>query len=121
MRWIAGLLIGGLAGCAATASVDDGLVRLDMVSSGGTTTFTLEPAAGVRINALLLPTIELATGARIVLDAASRTEGDAYFRDPPSARVSGGVPAGSLRAGVCPAGVSACQVVVLALPGPTAP
>jgi hypothetical protein len=72
------------------------------------------PAPGARINARLKPTIELPNGTRIVFDQGRVDADSAYFAEPPrAANPSGAIPEGTLRIGICPAGLEVCQSLEL--------
>ena len=90
-------------------------VRLEQSPSAGGAILRLLPAAGVRINARLVPTLELNDGTRIGLVADALTKDSAYFSAPPSAFVTAAQTktGGSIRVSYCPQGDSVCRTVLL--------
>lgn len=101
--WLLGLLA---FGCGKAIPVVAAPVTLSVQGDK----LTLRPAAGGRINARLAPTIELASGERIVFDQGALDSDSAYFAEPPTASFrSGTALLGILRVGVCPAGLAVCQ------------
>ena len=75
----------------------------------------LVPAAGARINAKLAPTLELVDGGRISFTIGAVDADSAYFVEPPTARIGsdGQTLDGTLRVGICPAGLNVCQSLEL--------
>ncbi len=81
---------------------------------------TLHPRAGLRINALLPPQLELANGSitRFGARARSATGADsAYFTEPPAAIVPSGASlvGAQVRASVCDSGAAVCRVLTIRL------
>ena len=104
-----------LAGCRGAVAPPADLVRLVAAETGSLVRMTLVPAAGARINARLKPVLELADGTRVQFDSQLLTADSAYYAGQPEASMaSRGRIEGTLRVGVCPAGLDAC--LALALP-----
>jgi hypothetical protein len=80
----------------------------------GLTRLTLQPTAGVRINARLAPALERPDGSVLAFLGARLTPDSSYFVDPPSLQVRGPV-AGQVRASVCPEEEKICVPVTLTL------
>jgi hypothetical protein len=85
-------------------------------SAGGRTTLTLRPAPGVRINARVLPAVELTDGTVLRLSSDRLSPDSAYFAAPPEGAVPAGAPLrGVVRASICREDESVCRLVVLPL------
>lgn len=98
-----------LAACAPGPAPELTLTR---EPAGTLVRLELHPAPGVRINALLPPTLERSDGSIHRFDSPSRTPDSSYFSAPPVAVVPG--PAtGIVRASICPDGENVCRVVVV--------
>lgn len=114
--WWVGITI---AASACSRPLNQGApVRLEVGVEG----LSLHPAIGVRINAKVKPTLELTDGGRITFDQGAVDADSAYFAEPPRAAFhpTGGSVSGTLRVGVCPAGMSVCQSLTLPVSGPLA-
>ncbi len=100
----------------------DELVTLMVADSSHERVMRLVPQPGVRINAQLLPVIDVGavTDAgssrepRITFDAPGRSDDSAYFVLPPTARVPASrAVKGILRGSACPEGKKVCLSVAL--------
>lgn len=113
-------LAGLSAGCADRSNPLPGLMRLVVEPAGPAFDLVLYPATGARINSRLKPTIELEGGGRLTLDSPSMTPDSAYFAAPPRVRLARGQGRieGTLRVGVCPPGLNACQAIALPVSEP---
>lgn len=113
LRWIFRALAVGMMGCGRTEGQPP-LVGLVFDQTSTAVTVTLSPAPGAKINALARPTLELASGDRVTFDGPV-TADSSYFSSPPTARIPvRELPlAGTLRVGVCPAGLSVCKSLTL--------
>jgi hypothetical protein len=83
-------------------------------SAAGVTRLRLMPAPGVRINARILPAVELTDGTVLRLSSDRLSADSAYFAAPPE----GAVPAGTrlqgvVRASICREDESVCRRVVV--------
>jgi hypothetical protein len=110
------LILLGAAGCAARpASPEAPLVRLVGHPAVDGYRLTLIPAAGARINARLPPELELAGGVRVRFEQTALTPDSAYFGAPPEATLERGWHhvTGTLRVGVCPAGLNVCKALAI--------
>ncbi len=107
-------------GCADPPAPLSGLMHLAVEPIGDAFELVLYPAPGARINSRIKPTIELAGGGRLVLDSPSTTPDSAYFAAPPRVRLARGQGRieGTLRVGVCPAGLNACQAIAVPVSEP---
>jgi hypothetical protein len=109
-------MLAAMALAACATPTPDGVVAqndmLAVVLAGDSV--RLEPKPGVKINALLQPSIERASGSAITFDAPGRTDDSAYFVLPPVARIAEARPvSGRLVASACPEGKRVCLAVVL--------
>jgi hypothetical protein len=85
-------------------------------SDGGRTTLVLRPASGVRINARVLPAVELSDGTVLRLSSDSLTPDSAYFTAPPEGALPAGIPLrGIVRASICREDEPVCRVVLVPL------
>ena len=103
-----------VAGCSAPRD-ESRPVTVAVVTTPSGFGFQLNASSGVKINARLKPTLELAGGGIIAFHASRLTADSAYFVDPPRADLHG-TPrrvAGTLRVSVCHAAASICQTVVI--------
>lgn len=96
--WLAG-------GCAPAPLVT---VRREPTATG--TRLTLVGAPGARINARLLPALELKDGSVLRFTSDRVTEDSSYFSADPALEVAGD-PSGVVRASVCPEGERVCRRV----------
>lgn len=112
------MVLAGL-GCAEPPK-NPSLMRLAVEPAGEAFDLVLYPATGARINSRLKPTIELDGGGRLTLDSPSMTSDSAYFAAPPRVRLARGQGRieGTLRVGVCPAGLNACQAIAVPVSEP---
>ena len=110
------------AACARAPARPAGLVVLHSRPVAGGYDLWLEPAAGARINARLKPVLELPSGARLEFSAAGLTPDSAYFTESPRVRFESARASvtGTLRVGICPAGLNVCQAVTLRIDQPLA-
>ncbi len=108
------------AGCGAGPPPGPGLMHLAVEPAGEAFDLVLYPAAGARINSRLKPTIELDGGGRLTLDSPFMTADSAYFVAPPRVRLplGQGRIEGTLRVGICPAGLNACQAIAVPVSEP---
>ncbi|MGE0441201.1 MAG: hypothetical protein AB7L66_09405 [Gemmatimonadales bacterium] len=114
MRFVPPALLLLAAACHPAAPPPADLLTLEVEEQGADLLLTLRPAPGARINALAKPTLELADGRRVTLQAAALTADSAYFADLPTARLPDTHRVeGILRAGVCPEGLAVCQTVAI--------
>ena len=106
-------------GCAESPP-SPSLMRLAVEPAGEAFDLVLYPATGARINSRLKPTIELDGGGRLTLDSPLMTSDSAYFAAPPRVRLPRGQGRieGTLRVGVCPAGLNACQAIAVPVSEP---
>jgi hypothetical protein len=113
------VVLAGL-GCAESRQPLPGLMRLVVEPAGQAFDLVLYPATGARINARLKPTIELKGGGRLTLDSPSMTSDSAYFAAPPRVRLARGQGRidGTLRVGMCPPGLNACQALAVPVSEP---
>ena len=116
------LLLVALAGlgCADSPEPFPRLMHLAVEPAGEGFDLVLYPATGARINSRLKPTIELEGGGRLILDSSSITADSAYFAAPPRVRLARGQGRieGTLRVGICPAGLNACQAIAVPVSEP---
>lgn len=107
-------------GCTDRSNSLPGLMRLVVEPVGQAFDLVLYPATGARINSRLKPTIELDGGGRLTLDSPSMTPDSAYFVAPPRVRLARGQGRieGTLRVGVCPPGLNACQAIAVPVSEP---
>jgi hypothetical protein len=114
---LAALVVGGLGCARATADgvlAHNDLVSLMLESDSGTDVLRLVPQPGVKINALLKPSIERPSREPLQFDAEGRTADSAYFVVPPTARGTDLRPLrGTLLASACPTGKRVCLSVEL--------
>jgi hypothetical protein len=116
MRLLLCLCLAALPGCGNARRISDEFLTLDLRSRGGDVLLTLTPAPGAKINAIARPVLELADGRRITLESPAFTSDSAYYATPPTGLIPGGGRIeGTLRAGVCPLGLSVCRTVTLAV------
>ena len=113
-------LVGLGVGCANGPDPLPGLMRLVVEPAGQAFDLVLYPATGARINSRLKPTVELDGGGRLTLDSPSITPDSAYFAAPPRVRLARGQGRieGTLRVGVCPPGLNACQAIAVPVSEP---
>lgn len=119
----AALLIGVLCvgeACAQPRGVEviarSELVSLTRDRSNGGDVLTLIAEPGVKISALLPPSIDRGELPPIVFDGVGRTADSAYFVRSPTATIAGMKSMrGTLRASACPEGLRVCRSVELEL------
>jgi hypothetical protein len=111
MRRLAVILaVGACVGDDRPAPRND-LVRVTVTHAGAARRLAVSPVGGARINALLPPVLETATGA-VHFTAPARTADSAYFTAPPTATVAAPTE-GTLHVSVCPPDVAVCRTVAL--------
>ncbi len=120
MKSFFSLMVLASLGCAQAPEPLPSLMRLAVEPAGEGFALVLYPATGARINSRLKPTIELDGGGRLTLDSPSITPDSAYFAAPPRVRLARGQGRieGTLRVGVCPAGLNACQAITVPVSEP---
>lgn len=114
--WWLAMLVAGIACTRPLAP--EALVRLEVAGDR----LTLHPTAGARINAKVKPTLELAEGPLVFFDQGAVDADTSYFTEPPRAdfRSTGMALRGTLRVGVCPAGMSVCRSLTIPISAPLA-
>ena len=119
MSWrVLTALIVGLAGSACRPGTESTpVLRVVSEHSAGSTTLSLVPAPGIRINARVKPALELPDGTVLRFDSPHQTPDSSYFTQPPTASLPGrrGRAEGTLRASVCAVDELVCRSVVLRL------
>ena len=112
--WWLGMVV-ALAACTRRPA-PEAMVRLEVAGDH----LTLNPTAGARINAKVKPTLELAEGTLIFFDQGAVDADGNYFTESPRAdfRPTGKTLKGTLRVGVCPAGMSVCQSLTVPISEP---
>ena len=113
MRILAGLLaLMSANGCRQTPSIG---VRLE--PRQGTTRITLLVPPSLKVNARLLPALELEDGRIVRFDQGQLTPDSSYFVSPPFATVPflADTVHGILRLGVCPRNLLVCEPRVIKL------
>jgi hypothetical protein len=90
-------------------------VSLVTSPAGADTRVTLLATPGLKVNARLVPALELADGTVLRFGAGRRTADSAYFAEPPSALLPGRTAAvhGTLRASVCKEEERVCRTLAL--------
>ncbi|MEP6687610.1 MAG: hypothetical protein ABJC36_04625 [Gemmatimonadales bacterium] len=111
------LLALGLAAACGRPAMEAGPLHLTTSPAGSDTRLTLHADTGFRINARLVPALELADGTVLRFNSAERTADSAYFTTPPTARLAGRHDQvhGTLRASVCQADERVCRGITLSL------
>ncbi|HKT61401.1 MAG TPA: hypothetical protein VJQ46_15205 [Gemmatimonadales bacterium] len=105
---------GSLAGCSGT-SRDEAPLRVAAAPAGADTRLTLHAAPNLKINARVVPALELTDRSVVRFGAGRLTADSAYFAEPPSALLTGRHDAvhGTLRASVCEVGAQVCRSLVV--------
>ncbi len=108
MRSFAGACLIGLI---LTACHPSPAIHLETARVEGGTRLTLVVPDSLKVNARLVPALELTNGTVVRLDQGARTADSAYFLTPPTALVSFPADAihGTLRIGVCRKGEQVCE------------
>ena len=96
-------------------SARPGPLRLTTAPLGPDTRVTLHAGPGLKVNARLVPALELADGSVLRFDVGRRTADSAYFAEPPSALWTGRHRSahGRLHASVCYEQEQVCRTVTL--------
>ena len=92
-------------------------IRVALAPEGPDTRLTLLAPPDLRVNARLVPALELPDGSILRFDAGRLTADSAYFAEPPTARLAGRRDRirGTLRASVCRTDEMVCRSVMLEL------
>jgi hypothetical protein len=92
-------------------------LRVALAPDGPDTRLTLLAPPGAKVNARLVPALELADGTILRFAAGRLTADSAYFAEPPTARLPGRYDRihGTLRASVCGADELVCRSVSVEL------
>lgn len=110
------LLLAPAAACTGRPAAP-GPLALATVAAGPDTRLVLTAAPGLKVNARLVPALELADGTVLRFGAARRTADSAYFAEPATALLPGRHNAvhGTLRASVCRDDEQVCRTLTVEL------
>jgi hypothetical protein len=103
----------GLATACSRPPAESGPLQVTTAASGPDTRLTLHAAPHLKINARLVPALELRDGTVLRFRIGLRTADSAYYAEPPSTVLPGRHPRvhGTLRASVCRDDEQVCRAV----------
>jgi len=106
-------LVTALAAACNPSAIQSGPLQVTTAPSGPDTRFTLHAAPHFKINARLVPVLELADGTLLRFRIGLRTADSAYYAEPPGAVLPGRHARvhGTLRASVCRDDERVCRAV----------
>ena len=105
----------GLAAACSRPPIESGELQVTTAPFGADTRLTLHAAPHLKINARLVPALELDDGTLLRFRIGLLTADSAYYAEPPSAVLPGRHPAvhGALRASICRDDEQVCRAVRL--------
>jgi hypothetical protein len=107
------LLALGLAAACSRPPIESSQLQVTTAPSGADTRLTLHATPHLKIDARLVPALELDNGTLLRFHIGLRTADSAYYAEPPSAVLPGRHPQvhGTLRASVCRDDEQVCRAV----------
>jgi hypothetical protein len=111
------LLALALAAACGRPGAEPAPLHVATSPDGPDTRLTLHAQPGLKVNARLVPALELADGTVLRFESPGLTADSAYFTTPPTARLAGHYERvhGTLRASVCRTDEQVCRSITLSL------